>query len=139
MNTRRQVIRWIAAVTGTVMGLLPKLRRRVLAQETKPFEAGTLDELKENDNQLLIEEDFPGGPLLVVIEDPEDPETVRALNPTCTHRGCLVALEDGELVCPCHGARYDLDGKVTRGPAREDLTAYTLEIDEEGLILVSEA
>ncbi len=34
----------------------------------------------------------------------------------CTHQGCLVSLVDKKLVCPCHGARFSLDGKVEKGP-----------------------
>jgi Rieske Fe-S protein len=37
----------------------------------------------------------------------------------CTHAGCRINREiDGQLVCPCHGSRYDsLTGKVLQGPA----------------------
>ena len=34
----------------------------------------------------------------------------------CTHQGCLVSVVDKKLVCPCHGARFSLDGKVEKGP-----------------------
>lgn len=34
----------------------------------------------------------------------------------CTHQGCLVSIVDKKLVCPCHGARFSLDGKVEKGP-----------------------
>ena len=37
----------------------------------------------------------------------------------CTHAGCRINQEiNGQLVCPCHGSRYDpLTGKVLQGPA----------------------
>lgn len=37
----------------------------------------------------------------------------------CTHAGCRINQEiDGQLVCPCHGSRYDsATGKVLQGPA----------------------
>jgi cytochrome b6-f complex iron-sulfur subunit len=41
----------------------------------------------------------------------------------CTHRGCLVELDNEEqiYVCPCHGSEFRLDGTVLRGPAKEPL------------------
>jgi Rieske Fe-S protein len=52
--------------------------------------------------------------------------TISACSAVCTHRGCTVGYEadSQELVCPCHGARYGLDGTVKRGPARRSLKPY---------------
>jgi glycine/D-amino acid oxidase-like deaminating enzyme/nitrite reductase/ring-hydroxylating ferredoxin subunit len=49
--------------------------------------------------------------------------TVHALNPVCTHAKCIVNWnqEEKSWDCPCHGARYDIDGKVLNGPADKDL------------------
>jgi cytochrome b6-f complex iron-sulfur subunit len=30
-----------------------------------------------------------------------------------------------QFVCPCHGARYDIDGKVLQGPAKRNLRPYS--------------
>ena len=51
---------------------------------------------------------------------------VHALNPVCTHAACIVNWNGGEKSwdCPCHGARYDIDGKVITGPATMDLQNY---------------
>jgi glycine/D-amino acid oxidase-like deaminating enzyme/nitrite reductase/ring-hydroxylating ferredoxin subunit len=48
---------------------------------------------------------------------------VHALNPTCTHMGCIVNWNPQEKSwdCPCHGARFAIDGKVLTGPATIDL------------------
>ena len=51
--------------------------------------------------------------------------TDKALSLSCTHQGCTVSQQaDGKFLCPCHGALYDKDGKVLRGPAKRDLTKY---------------
>lgn len=41
----------------------------------------------------------------------------------CSHLGCIVAWNPAEKSwdCPCHGARYDCEGKVLHGPAVHDL------------------
>lgn len=53
---------------------------------------------------------------------------LRALSPTCTHMGCHVAWNDAEKSwdCPCHGARYAIDGTVLTGPADRDLERIDL-------------
>ena len=42
---------------------------------------------------------------------------------TCTHLGCELDYNDAEksFDCPCHGSRFDYEGKVIEGPALEDL------------------
>lgn len=48
---------------------------------------------------------------------------IHALNPVCTHAACIVNWngEEKSWDCPCHGARYDIEGKVLTGPAQRDL------------------
>lgn len=51
------------------------------------------------------------------------PEDYRALRRICSHGACTVEYDasDRQLVCPCHGSRFDLSGAVTLGPARSPL------------------
>lgn len=53
---------------------------------------------------------------------------IHAVSPLCTHMKCNVAWNGAELSwdCPCHGARYSLDGKVLTGPADHDLETIEL-------------
>jgi Rieske Fe-S protein len=48
---------------------------------------------------------------------------LHAVNPACTHVKCAVAWNAAEKSwdCPCHGARYSVDGEVLTGPASRDL------------------
>jgi thiosulfate dehydrogenase (quinone) large subunit len=45
-----------------------------------------------------------------------------AMSAVCTHAGCTVGYQNGQVVCPCHGATYDpQSGAVTGGPAPQGL------------------
>jgi glycine/D-amino acid oxidase-like deaminating enzyme/nitrite reductase/ring-hydroxylating ferredoxin subunit len=54
--------------------------------------------------------------------------TIFALSPVCTHAACIVGWnpEEKSWDCPCHGARYDINGKVLTGPATKGLAAIDL-------------
>ena len=53
----------------------------------------------------------------------DDDGTLHALSPTCTHLGCRVNFNTAERSwdCPCHGSRFDVEGRVLQGPAVKDL------------------
>jgi cytochrome b6-f complex iron-sulfur subunit len=39
----------------------------------------------------------------------------------CTHLGCTVEPKGQEFACPCHGSRFDANGRVLKGPADRPL------------------
>jgi Rieske Fe-S protein len=49
--------------------------------------------------------------------------SVSALSGVCPHKGCAIgyAAAAGRFECPCHDARFDLDGRRLHGPAERDL------------------
>ena len=53
----------------------------------------------------------------------DDAGVLHAVSPTCTHLGCQVSFNTAERTwdCPCHGSRFDVDGRVPEGPALKDL------------------
>lgn len=46
-----------------------------------------------------------------------------AYSAVCTHQGCTVAYQNGQLLCPCHGSVFDPSrgGAVLNGPATSPL------------------
>ncbi len=58
----------------------------------------------------------------------------------CTHRGCTVKVDATAPApaysCPCHHAGFDIDGKVTRPPARTSLVRYAISVDSKGHVIV---
>ncbi|MEW5802883.1 MAG: FAD-dependent oxidoreductase [bacterium] len=53
----------------------------------------------------------------------DDQGQVHAFSANCTHLGCVVNWNSAEKSwdCPCHGSRFDYDGKVIHAPAIKDL------------------
>lgn len=106
------------------------------SRRTDGFESvGTLSELESNAGQILNKE-FTAGPVLV-IRNPADPNTLSAVNPSCTHQGCIVGWqpEQKAFVCPCHASKFDINGKVNNGPATKPLPTYEVKIEKD-LVLV---
>ena len=62
-----------------------------------------------------------------------------AIGDVCSHDNGPVGdgeIEDGEIICPRHGARFDLStGKATSLPALVDIPAYPVRI-ENGIIQI---
>src|SRR4051812_21504172 len=57
-----------------------------------------------------------------------------ALGSACTHKESLLKLKSDAFVCPKHGARFSLQGKVTKAPAKRPLPRFGISISESGKI-----
>jgi 3-phenylpropionate/trans-cinnamate dioxygenase ferredoxin component len=91
-----------------------------------------MDELEEGD-MLPLEADGE----LVCLARVEG--CIYAFTDNCTH--ISGPLNEGELeghilTCPWHGAQFDVrTGKVLRGPARQDITTYAVQIDGASILI----
>lgn len=76
------------------------------------------------------------GKEVLLIRDTE--KTVKAMDPHCTHRDCLVGYnkKTGKVDCSCHGSSFDLNGKVLGGPATKNMKTYAASL-AEGQIVVT--
>jgi Rieske Fe-S protein len=56
----------------------------------------------------------------------------------CAHLGCPVRWfrDRGEILCPCHGGIYDINGGLIAGPPPQGLYYYAFEIRDDGGIYV---
>lgn len=103
--------------------------------QTDGFESvGTTANLQEQG--YVLNKNFSGGKVLV-IQDPTNPQQVKAFNPTCTHAGCTVSWENQEkaFVCPCHDAKFSSDGKVIEGPAKEPLAIFEAKVEGDQILV----
>jgi arsenite oxidase small subunit len=60
-----------------------------------------------------------------------------AYSAVCTHMGCTVAYQNGELACPCHGSVFDPSkgGAVVYGPAPTPLPQLPIKVQNGGVYL----
>lgn len=100
---------------------------------------GGPEEVPKTGTELAALSELPlGTPVVkdnVVLTRTSDTE-VTAFSAVCTHAGCTVETSGDGLVCPCHGSAFDRQGKVTKGPAGQDLPAVAVTV-KDGKVLVS--
>ncbi|MGB9891641.1 MULTISPECIES: ubiquinol-cytochrome c reductase iron-sulfur subunit [Thermodesulfovibrio] len=66
-----------------------------------------------------------------------DGDSIIALSPVCTHLGCFVNFDknSNEFICPCHGGKYDSEGKVLKGPPKEPLQRLPVKIENKKIFV----
>lgn len=98
--------------------------------EYKFYSARSVDDIPEGKRIFIEVKDF-----LIVILNIEG--KFYAIEDMCTHDYCSLGdgeLEGYEIVCLCHGARFDVrDGKVLSMPAVKDVASFPLRITDGNL------
>ncbi len=131
---------------GSVASLsLPRWTGTLLAEVDETMPATAMLRLKVADYPNLAS---PGGSVQLQFNGISKPLTLNRVSPQdfvtldsiCTHRGCTVGpyiLAEDCMRCPCHGSRYDLEGRVFRNglggssePAPDDLNRFATSYDE---------
>lgn len=112
----------LLASAATVISENAETAGHLVAGHVKPVSDASIDELRRGEGRIVKVE----GKKLAVYRD--DKGAVHAVSAICTHQGCQVAFNPIECSwdCPCHGSRFDLDGKVLDGPAETPLAPHAL-------------
>jgi Rieske Fe-S protein len=81
-----------------------------------------------------------GGSSLTEEQVEETQNALNVLSSSCAHLGCpvrwIVREGEGELLCPCHGGIYNINGEYVAGPPPRGLYQYTFEVRKDGNIYV---
>jgi nitrite reductase/ring-hydroxylating ferredoxin subunit len=99
------------------------------------FDPGPTDWTPAADASQLPE----GRPTRVVVDDTpvlllRDGDLIFAIHDRCSHRGCSLSegsVEGQEIVCSCHGSRFDLrNGAVRGGPATSAQPSFQVRVQD---------
>ena len=94
---------------------LPYLNLEITGRDPTPpreFDIGPAVDYPMNSQTILAHI-----PVIVI----QDQKGLRAISLACTHLGCTVEQRNFGYECPCHSSRYDINGKLLKGPANRDL------------------
>jgi cytochrome b6-f complex iron-sulfur subunit len=94
------------------------------------------DSPPQNEFDIGPETDYPVGSRTILAHIPaviiRDENGFSAMSLTCTHLGCTVEPRTFGYECPCHGSRYNPEGKVYKGPAASNLPVLRIKKVEDG-------
>lgn len=71
------------------------------------------------------------GAKLMVVRRDDGSYTALLLN--CPHKNGPVKEKGGVLTCDWHGSTFDSEGKVTKGPSKQDLKRYPVTVEGDQL------
>lgn len=148
MVKRRTVLGWsvgalLSAITGTMAALLGgailvPVRSRAAGRSIDVGPAGSLGtEPREVTLRVEREDGYQRVVEQRTVYLVKDGTTVRALSATCTHLGCRVSWDSAgkEFRCPCHGGRFDAQGRVTSGPPPRGLDSIPTRMDGDRILV----
>ena len=93
--------------------------------------AGRPDDIQPNSGIIF---QFGGEPgLLLRTAEGE----LRAFSARCTHLNCTVQYDPAarNILCACHGGEFDLNGKNVAGPPPKPLTAYSVNVRGDDIVV----
>ncbi|HKK27884.1 MAG TPA: Rieske (2Fe-2S) protein [Gemmatimonadota bacterium] len=142
-GSRRRFLNWLlgtgagavaAAVIYPVLRYLnpPEIRESTTSQVTLSVRT---DDIPPNSGQIFKFGNRPG----IILRTPDG--ELRAFTAICTHLACIVQYRDdlSHIWCACHNGHYDLRGQNIKGPPPRPLTAYTVVVQDDKIIVSKEA
>lgn len=134
--TRRDFLGWasLGAVALTALsvfaGIFRMSKPTVRYEEATKFKIGKPESFPVGTVQKLEERG-------VFIFSGDD--GIHAISSVCTHLGCIVAISETGFQCPCHGSKYNENGKVIGGPAPRNLAWLEVSQNLDGTLAVDTA
>ena len=132
--SRREFLRRLT-MFGTAAVLLPLISEESEAADTVYVPVGKATDFKSGGYKAVT---LPNGDAIQIRRLPGRRPQFEALSAHCTHKGCLVtwAPADKQFHCPCHGGRFDADGRNVGGPPPTPLPALRTKI-VRGVVMVA--
>ena len=66
-------------------------------------------------------------------------DNINIFSARCPHLGCKINnLEGNVIICPCHGSKYNPEGKLISGPSKNNLTKLNFSIKNDMIIIENE-
>jgi thiosulfate dehydrogenase [quinone] large subunit len=138
-QTRRALVIGGIALIGVVLAGVAAAFRRSPSSSPSAAPTGPGDSSAPTGGALTKASDVPvgGG---TQVRDPSTGHTdwvlqlsagkFTAFDSTCPHQGCEVSFESAAtgFTCPCHGSRFDPNGKLLSGPATTGLTPVPVSV-----------
>jgi len=95
------------------------------------------NEVSANSKKTVIDGDISNGVTFhesfIIIKQNS---SIKVFSSKCSHLGCrIIVTEQNELVCPCHGSRYNFNGDVVKGPAQNSLKQLEFKKDNNKIIV----
>jgi len=95
------------------------------------FTAGRTSNSAPGRRKIILQGEVPAGMSIrqgIILV--RNGDSLRAFEAKCTHLGCkLSKIEGEEVVCPCHGSRFNKAGMPVKGPASASLKERSVRID----------
>ena len=125
-----------SGIVATAVSILYPILKFVIPPEiaesaVMSVSIGRPQDLQPNSGTIFKFGDEPG--LLVRTAEGD----LRAFSARCTHLNCTVQYDPTakEIICECHGGQFDLNGKNVGGPPPKPLTAYSVNVRGDEIVV----
>ncbi len=115
------------AIAGSIVGMALLVKPRVLPEVSARFRVGKPSEYAPGMVKVFTERN---------VRVVRTHEGFRAISLVCTHLGCIVKEVETGFDCPCHGSKFNAEGKVIGGPAPRGLIWLAMSQAADGTLVV---
>ena len=117
-------------IMSSLIGMARLAKPRVMPEASNRFRAGVPSDYPPGTSKIIT-----GHNVRVVSTE----EGIAAIMLVCTHLGCIVDESPEGFSCPCHGSKFDFNGKVTGGPAPRGLVWLAVSQGPDGSLVIDKS